>query len=296
MAISWDMFLTDRSDGDFQGEASPDGPVPPDLPDPGSLRRGFSPAALALSLPLQAAFAFVLLTWNPWAGRVLRAGTGRVLSVALGPERMPVLPVPAAAPPPQRALVPPAPFDNQGPGPVPDPGGSRGSRMAAPAFADPLRGLPDPSGLASLADMPATPAAPPAATTLALPAHPLAGGGYGRGSGTGEGDGTGPGKGGWARRAAELKPLEPDDFQVLTMVSPRYVIKESERHLRNSVVVVKLLLDTEGVPLHVEALSGPPVLVPPTLEAAKAWRFRLAGRVKAQAPVVVVIRYRWIMA
>ncbi|HLO67785.1 MAG TPA: hypothetical protein VK188_12245, partial [Holophaga sp.] len=174
--------------------------------------------------------------------------------------------------------------------------GSRGSRMVAPAFADPLRGLPDPSGLASLADMPASPAAPPAATTLALPAQPLAGGGYGRGSGTGEGDGTGPGKGGWARRAADVRPLDPDDFRVLTMVSPRYVIRESERHLRDSVVVVRLLLDADGVPLHVEALSGPQALVAPTLAAARLWRFQLAGRVKAQAPVVVVIRYRWIMA
>jgi len=285
------MLFWDGRVDDFQEGACPGGPVPPELPDPGTLQRGFSPAALALSLPLQAAFAFALLAWNPWAtGRDPRPGPGRVLSVDLGPERIPVL---QARPAP---LAPPAPFTNQGPGPVPDPGGGRGSRMVAPAFADPLRGLPDPSGLASLADMPASPAAPPAATTLALPAQPLAGGGYGRGSGTGEGDGTGPGKGGNARRMADLKPLEPDDFRVLTMVSPRYTIRESERHLKDSVVVVRLLLDAEGVPLQVEALAGPPVLVAPTLAAARLWRFQLAGRVKAQAPVVVVIRYRWIMA
>ncbi len=279
--------------GGSESPAGQGGP-PPAFPGPGGRPGRHVAASLALSLPLQAAFLAGLAWVQPWGPARARAPRA-VLGVVLAP-------LPELLPPPGPARPAPAAAPTPVAGAAGEPGGSWGSRVKAPVALDTLGGLPDPSGMAALADLPASaPGVPPGPSALRIPEHPLGGAGYGRGSGTGEGDGHGAGKGTrsrtqLARMAAEGTPLPMEDFKVLSMTTPRYAFREDERGLQGSVVVVRLLLDADGVPLFVDALSGPEVLVGPTLIAARRWRFLLAAHVRDRAPVPVVIRYRWVLS
>lgn len=180
-----------------------------------------------------------------------------------------------------------------------DPGGSTGSRYQAEVTTAPLSSLPDYSGRAGL-DLIPTPN--PSGDAIQIPANPLLGTGLGRGKGTGVGDGIGRGKGKrggltsaeMASMAAERwRLLDPKDFVVTRMVTPHMT---SEGGGSGSVVSVRLLVDAEGRPIFAQAISGPEHLRSAAIRGALQWGFRLAPHVQANAPIVIVINFKWKMS
>jgi hypothetical protein len=271
-------------------------PGPLAAPDfrPPATSRSLSRSALALAVPVYAALVLALVFGNPW----LKAdGARRFEAVEAGRTRMVDVELrPAAA----RPALARAPGAGQGPS-NPDPGGSAGSALPkGPAVA---AAVADESALAFLGET-RSPAELPlgAAQPVLVQARPRAGPGRGTGRGGGRGDGAGAGsgrKGGWtraelARMAAEGRSLDDRDYLITQMPPPHYQMRPGE-NLSGSVVLVRVLVGGDGVPVFAEALSGPELLREATTRGALQWRFALAPRAQVRAPVTVLIRYRWIM-
>ena len=271
--------------------------APPEFPLPGR-SRAVSRRALAAAAPAYAGLMAALVFGNPWGPHSTGTGTGRVPGEA---DRQRMVDVELQPGPQARPL--PAAHDRNGkaPGPVnPDPGGSTGSRSAV--VPGPAVGVPDDLGFLGEARVATDLNLSPAQVVL-VAAHPLLGPGSGRGRGGGQGDGIGAGsgpKGGWtraeyARLAAEGKPLNVDDYVITKMPTPYYVFRPGEQ-LDGSVVLVRLLVGGNGIPVFAEALSGREVLRRPTTDGALLWRFQLTQRAQAKAPVTVLVRYRWVLS
>lgn len=279
---------------------------PPSTPPPRFLaeRTGMSWQALTISLPVSVALLWCAVVYNPWVpmnqGLSSKSPSGRTVAVSLraSGDWPPVI---RKAPAPMQKL-PEARADRDGDrvGSA-HPGGSLGSRFGTPlqereAGTIPL---PDYSGMARLSDIELTPqVVAPTPSTIQIPRHFLPGPGLGRGKGTGVGDGVGSGQGrkqGWsraemARMVAATSPLPSEDYVIKSMGVPHHV---GNLDLAGSLVVVRLLVDADGVPLFVEALSGPTLLREETVQGARQWRFALSPRAKGMAPVPIVVRFHW---
>jgi hypothetical protein len=122
---------------------------------------------------------------------------------------------------------------------------------------------------------------------------PVAKGGDGRpkgGPGGGDGIGTGPtGKGSPGALVFKLQ-----DVKFRAFAKPDYPKEALDKWVQD-VVWVEVLINEEGFPMEVKALSGHPLLVPGTLKTIREeWRFDPSWRKNLQPParVQVAVRFR----
>jgi len=92
---------------------------------------------------------------------------------------------------------------------------------------------------------------------------------------------------------AGMAPLPSGDYVINYMGLPQHV---GNLDLAGSLVVVRMLVGADGIPLFVEALSGPPALRDETVQGARQWPFTLSPRAKEKAPVAIVVRFHWMVS
>ncbi len=83
---------------------------------------------------------------------------------------------------------------------------------------------------------------------------------------------TGTGPAGDAGTASSPVSLSGDSVRILHSVTPMYPPLAKMAHLEGQ-VVVRMTIDTAGIPTEVEAVSGKEVFTQPALQAARQWRF-----------------------
>ena len=281
-------------------EEAEDGLGAPAFPDPARAERGLPWLAWPVTFlvwALLAAFFVKVETWGRGSREARRPTTEGQRMVVVDLRDVPSLPAGLE----RRAAKSAANGPDSARPRTPDSGGAGDSgRAQAPEPQDPFQSLPARSDGGVLGYL--EPLAIPGPAPQALAGASVAGrpgsseGGHGLGQGAGAGPGKGP-KGGYRRAelvalAAKAEVLREADYEIVRTVVPRYVMRHFDpRSLYTSVVRMRVLVNADGMPILWEVLSGPSELKNVTFEAVRGCRFILAPRVRAKAPVVVLLRF-----
>lgn len=157
-------------------------------------------------------------------------------------------------------------------------------RTPPPALPDPLAvGLPETKRPLDF-DRPALPS--PLVVDRSLPVRMGGNGAFagdGEGFGRGHGNGVGDGSGGGAQGGIRL----------LKSVSIVHHGQRGDPPLQGQTVKVRLWIGADGIPLDAEVLSGPARVQGEVRQAALDWRFQVPAHLKAQAPLQVIIDFRF---
>lgn len=115
--------------------------------------------------------------------------------------------------------------------------------------------------------------------------------GYGHGFGRGLGDELGNGVGQGSRPAA--REVRMDQLTVIRQSIPRYVYARGES-FGDTVVIIQVSLDLDGVPRDFKALRGEAKLIEVAMKSVKDWRFHIPDHFKQEVPLTLKLRFNFL--
>ena len=88
--------------------------------------------------------------------------------------------------------------------------------------------------------------------------------------------------------------LSSDAVRVLHQVNPQYPPLAMAAHLQGQ-VVVRMVINAQGVPIQAEAVSGPEVFKGPAMRAAQQWRFQPATQGGQAVPATFLLTLNFVL-